>query len=53
MNAARFTCFAPAMGVRRPSEAETGSAGGTPGSLNLNPVQIRQQDQRGNPNVDP
>lgn len=38
MNAAKVRSFAPGMGVRRPSEAKTGSASGTPGFLNLNLV---------------
>lgn len=43
MNVARLIGFAPAMGARRPSEAETGSAGGTPGFLNLNIVRRRRK----------
>lgn len=39
MNAAG-NISAPEMRVRKPSEAETGSAGGTPGFLNLNPVHL-------------
>lgn len=38
MNIARLISRAPEMGVRRPSESETGSVCGTSGFLNLNLV---------------
>lgn len=38
MSVAESDIFAPAMGVRRPSEAEAESAGGTSGFQNLNLV---------------